>query len=205
MRWPGHYPAVIRYEGNPVFKRLMVPVLVIAMVAAACGDDEGSGELSESEQAIADAIAIDMVSEPDLDDPFADTEAAQCFSEGIVGELGIARLAEIGITANSGDPQAAFATLSETEIDTMVDLAFGCIDIEAVMAEQFATDGISDDSALCMAKGFGETDFYRRAFIAGMTGDESYDPTEDSAFLATMITVATDCLTAEELAVIMGG
>ncbi|MCJ7725938.1 MAG: hypothetical protein MUP76_06060, partial [Acidimicrobiia bacterium] len=177
------------------------------MMAAACGDDDGagSGGLSDGEQAIADAIALDMTADPEPGDPFSDAAAARCFSEGIVDSLGIARLAEIGITANAIDSQAAFATMSETEINTMADLMLGCVDVETAMTEQFATDGISDGSARCMAKAFGETDFYRAAFIAGMTGDDSYDPTADPEFLGTMITAATDCLTAEELAVIMGG
>ena len=185
-----------------MLKRMMVLAVAIALIGTACGDDDG---LTESEQAIADVIASGIAEEPDAGDPFSEPEAAQCFSEGLVKNLGVARLAEIGITADSASPEEAFAAMTDGEISDMADLALGCVDIETAMAGQFAADGISDDSARCMAKGFGETDFYRLAIIAGMTGDESYDPSEDPEFLGMMISIATDCLTADELSIIMGG
>ena len=189
-----------------MLKRMTVLMLAIAMVTAACGDDGGSGiGLTSGQQAVADAIAGGITDDPDPDDPFSQPEAAQCFSEGLVRDIGIGRLAEIGITAESRSPEAAFATMTDAEISDMADLALGCVDLVAAMADQFAVDGISHESALCMSEGFAESDFFRRAVIAGMTGDESYDPSEDPEFLGLMITVATDCLTADELSLILGG
>jgi len=189
-----------------VLKRIMVLVLAIAMVAAACGDDDGNaGSLTDGEQAVAGVIAASMLEDQDPEDPFSDPEAARCFSEGAVRNLGVARLAEIGINAESDDPQAGFATMTESELNEMAELALGCVDIETAMADQFAVDGISQESGLCMARAFGETDFYKQAFIAGMTDDDSYDPGNDPEFLGLMLTIATDCLTADELSLIMGG
>ncbi|MBU1226159.1 MAG: hypothetical protein KJ698_02950, partial [Actinobacteria bacterium] len=137
--------------------------------------------------------------------PFADPAAARCFSEGLVKDLGITRLTQIGITTSIGSAEEAFAALGEGEIGAVADLALGCIDMAAAMVPLFAVDGISEESALCLARGFEETDFYREAFIAGMTGDDTYDPAADPEFLTLMMTVAAECLTADELAILMGG
>lgn len=189
-------------------KRILVSMVALMLVVAACGDDDAaSGGLTDTEQALASVIAEGMMdgAEPDSGDPFADPVAVTCFAEGIVKDLGISRLAEVGLTSESDSPEAAFAQLSEAEVNAVTDRAFGCIDMESVVAAQFAVDGISEDSATCMARELGDTDFYRSAFIAGMTGDETYDPGADPQFLSTMITVATECLTDEELSLIMGG
>ncbi len=194
-------------------KRVLLLVLAVSLVAAACGGDDSAGErtttiatgLSGEEQALADAIAGIIAADQGSGDPFADPEAAQCFAEGLVEDLGIARLNEIGITSDSASPEEAFATLSESEIGALADRSLGCIDLVAAMAPLFAVDGISEESALCMARGFEETGFYRDAFIAGMTGDDTYDLSADPDFLTKMFTMATECLTADELATIMGG
>ena len=193
-------------------KRILVSIVALVLIVAACGDDDAGqsapgGDLTDTEKALAAVIVEGMVddTEGDSEDPFSDPVAATCFAEGLVADLGIARLAEVGLTSDSESPEAAFALLSEQEVNDMADLAFSCIDIETAMAQQFETDGISNDSARCMARELGETDFFRLAFIAGMTGNEAYDPSDDPEFLTVMLTVATECLTDEELAVIMGG
>jgi hypothetical protein len=179
----------------------MAAVVALALLVAACGDDDGGADgqgLSSSEQAVADVLAV-SIADDDPANPFGGAEAAQCISEGMVGELGIARLAEIGITAGS------LGIMTDAEVDSVAELALGCIDVETAMADQFATDGISQESARCMSAGFAETDFFKQAFIAGFTGDDSYDPSQDPEFLGSMITIATECLTDEELQIIMGG
>lgn len=189
-------------------KRILVSLVALVLVVAACGDDDtASGGLTDAEQALASIIVDGMVGDEELDpdDPFADPVAVSCFAEGLVRDLGVARLAEVGLTADSDSPEAAFAQLTEAEVEDLADRAFACIDIESAVAEQFAVDGISEDSAQCMARELGKTDFYRATFIAGMTGNEEYDPSVDPEFLTTMLTVATECLTDAELSLIMGG
>ena len=78
-----------------MLKRMMVAVLALAMVAAACGDDDGGGSLTEGETAIVDAIVTGMMDDADSDNPFSDSESARCFAVGMVQDLGVARLAEV--------------------------------------------------------------------------------------------------------------
>jgi hypothetical protein len=187
-----------------MLKRSMAVVLALAIVAGACGDDDG-GELSTAEAAVSDAIVAGMMEGGGSDNPFQDEQSARCVADGIVRDLGIDRLAEVGLTAESDTPEAAFAAMSDDEIEGIIDVAFGCIDVEEELASQFATDGVSMDSARCLAGELNQTGFFRSAFRAGMTGDSSYDPTTDPEFLSSMIEAATNCLTPEELGAIMGG
>ncbi len=194
-----------------MIRRMAALVMALVLVVAACGDDDGGSAptdgvgLDGAEQAIAGAIAAGMMGSGDPSDPFAQPEAAQCISEGVVGYLGVERLAEIGITSATDDALEAFEVLADDEIGDIADLALECIDLEEELASQLAADGLSRESALCMGRAFAETDLFRQAFIAGFTGDDSYDPSEDPEFLTTMIGAATECLTDEELSLIMGG
>jgi len=187
-----------------MLKRMMVAVLALAMVAAACGDDDGGGSLTEGETAIVDAIVTGMMEDPDSDNPFSDAESARCFAVGMVQDLGVARLAEVGLTADTENPDEAFTLMTEGEISDITDTAFECLDIDALMVAEFAEGGISQDSAKCLVAELNETDFFRVAFIAGMTGSD-VDPTDDPEIMGAMLTAFSECLTPAELGEIMGG
>lgn len=188
-----------------MFKRVAAVVAGLALVVAACGDDDGGGDLSGAEEAVVDAIVAGMTGDPDPENPFADQESARCVAVGIVEDLGIERLAEVGLTADTDQPQEVFGALTDDEIDGIVDIAFGCVDVEEEMAVMFADEGVSMDSARCLARELNDTDFFRAAFRAGMTGDDTYDPSTDPEFMTVMLEAFTGCLTAEEMAGIMGG
>ena len=47
------------------------------------------------------------------DDPLDDAEAATCFAEGIVKDLGLSRLAEVGLTADTD--RSAITARSQTQ------------------------------------------------------------------------------------------
>jgi len=187
-----------------MLKRVMVAVLALAMVAAACGDDDGGGDLTEGEATIVDAIVTGMLEDPDPSNPFDDAAAARCFVTGMVQDMGVGRLAEVGLTANPDDPTAAFALMTETEIDDLTDSAFECLDIDALMVAEFAEGGMSQDSAKCLVSELSKTDFFRVAFKAGMTGSDA-EPTDDPEIMGAMLTAFSECLTPAELGEIMGG
>ncbi len=176
-------------------RRLIVLLAALAMVLAACGDDDGSGGLSTEEQAVAAAIAADASAGSEAGDPFSDPEAAQCMAEGVVKDIGMERLAEIGVTAESADQEQAFANMTDTEIDVVISYTLDCVDIEAVMAEQMEAQGLDAETAQCFADEFDE-DFYRVAFRTTLTGGE-FDPTADPAVADSFMAAFTKCLGGE--------
>lgn len=186
-----------------MLKRVMVAVLALSLVAAACGDDDG-GALTEGEAVIVDAIIVGIAEDGDPSNPFNDPVEARCFVEGMVQDMGVARLAEVGITTGSEDPQAAFALMTEAEVDALTDTAFGCLDIDDMMVEEFKGIGMSEDSARCVVAELNKTDFFRASFADAMTGRSS-DPSDDPEAMAVMLSAFTECLTAAEMAEMMGG
>jgi hypothetical protein len=118
--------------------------------------------------------------------------------------MGVARLAEVGITTGSEDPQEAFALMTEAEIDALTDIAFGCLDFDAMMVAEFTRSGISEDSARCVVAELNKTDFFRASFAAAMTGGSS-DISDDPEAMAVMLSAFTECLTAAEFGEMMGG
>lgn len=185
-------------------RRVVAALMLVVLTTAGCGGDDGPS-LSDAEMAIADVMAAELLADPDPNNPFADEESARCFARGLVADLGITRLAEIGITAEGGEAVEALGLLDDAEVDGLVDLALGCIDFETILAAEFAAGGISEASARCLVGELAETDFFRSAFRAGMIGDVAYDPSDDPAFLAAMIGAASRCLTPDEMRMIMGG
>lgn len=186
-----------------MLKRVMVAVLALSLVVAACGDDDG-GDLSAGETAVVDAIVAGMMDDPDSGNPFSDPEEGRCFAEGMLRDMGLARLAEVGITADSESPEDAFALMTEAEVDDLVDTAFECLDIDALMIEEFANQGISEASATCVVAELNKVDFFRDSFAAGMTGSDD-NPADDPEAMAAMLEAFTSCLTPAELGDMMGG
>lgn len=181
----------------------MILLVTVALTAGACGNDD---ELSEGEQAVVDAIVDAAMADADPDNPLSsDREAATCFAEGMVKDLGVERLAAIGFSAETaGDPQAPFTEMSEAELEQMADLALDCIDVDAALTEQMMAEGLSRDSAECFAGELGDTDFFRDAFIAGMAGGE-LDAAADPEIAAVMLEAAASCLSPDELGDVFGG
>jgi hypothetical protein len=118
--------------------------------------------------------------------------------------MGVARLAEVGITTGSEDPQEAFALMTEAEVDALTDIAFRCVDVDAMMVTELTRSGISEDSARCVVAELNKTDFFRTAFAATMAGGSS-DSLDDPEGMAVMLAALTECLTAAELGEMMGG
>ena len=186
-----------------MLKRVMVAVLALSLVAAACGDDDG-GALTEGEAVIVDAIIVGIAEDSDPGNPFSDPVAARCFVEGMVQDMGVARLAEVGISTGSEDPQEAFALMTEAEIDDLTDTAFECLDMDAMMVTEFTRNGISEDSAECVVAELNKTDFFRASFAAALTGSDN-NPADDPETMGVMLEALTKCLTAAEFGEMMGG
>jgi hypothetical protein len=179
-------------------RRVVVLVVAVTMLFVACGD--GAPSLSTEERALADALVAEFESDPDT--PFSADDGARCFADRFVGEFGVARLAEIGVTVESIDNEPDFGALSTEEIDRLADIAMGCVDFKGAFAIEMAAEGISEDSARCLADGLHAEGFFRATLISGLTGQDI--PNED-AMMASFVGWATRCLTAAELSEFMGG
>lgn len=172
-------------------RRFVALIAASMLVLAACGDDGGGG-LSAEEQAVAAAIAADASAGAEAGDPFSDPAAARCMAEGVVEDIGIERLAEIGVTAEGAEQERAFANMTDAEIDVVISHTLDCVDLEAVMTEQMQSQGLDAETAACFAEEFDE-DFYRTAFRASLTG-EDFDPTADPEVADAFMAVFVKCL-----------
>jgi len=184
-------------------RRLIVLVAAFAVVVAACGGS-GAVTLSAEEEAVAAAIEARMEAEMGGDeDPLADAEARRCFSRGLVAELGIARLAELGVTAAGvGESDDVFGAMSDSELEEAAGVAAGCIDLAATFEAELVSSGVSASSASCLVDRLDGSGFFEAAFLAGMTGDES-EP--DPSLISALVAAASECLTPEELGIFLGG
>jgi hypothetical protein len=181
--------------------RLLV-VLALGLSTVACGDDAAG--LSPEEQALADAILADMQADTSDDEEF-DPNEMRCFAEGIVAELGVSRLFDLGVTAaDAGDPEAAFREMSDAEMEHMADVGLGCIDYATGFVEAMMADGMSRSGAECLTDRLEEADFFRASFITTMRG-EDFSPEQDSDLLAVFLSGAQECLTEDELRLLFGG
>lgn len=179
-------------------RRWLMVVIVLALVAAACSSDSEGGDLTESEQAIADAIRDEILADSDPDSPFGEAEA-KCVGDEAVRELGTDGLLEIGINAENADPGDAFETATPEQIDTIIDVTLGCVDFRQVLVDSITADSnISDESAGCLADALGADEFLRPAVAAGFTGDD-VEFGDDPELTQALFAAITDCLTAEEL------
>ena len=188
----------------------IICLLAFSMVAAACGgdDDGGGSDLSSGERALADAIADQLLDDPDDDLPMTRAQA-QCISEGMVDDVGLDKLVEIGLSeeavrAGTGPDDV---DVPDEVVNDFVDVMMDCVDMAALMVAGMTEDGdVSEDSAKCLADGIVEDyeDFLEQAARSGITGEE-FDVGEDARLMVGIMTLMADCFTDEEFTEIMGG
>lgn len=181
--------------------RLLTLILALGLVAAACGDDD-AGMTAEG-QALADAILADMLADEEPGDDFDEADM-RCFAEGMVADLGVARLNALGVTASDvGDPEVAFRGMSDAEMERMADIGLRCIDYEAGFIEAMTADGMSQGSAECLTERLADSDFFRVSFITSMRGVD-FSEEQDAELMPIFLDAAGDCLTDEEFATFFG-
>ena len=164
-------------------KHLVATILLaLTLIAAGCGGSDGG----ERDQALFDALTNDILSDSD---PFTtDADEARCVSEGTYDALGADRLAELGITVDSPDPDDA--DLSRDDASDVVDTIFDCVDMKASFATSMEGDGITSEQATCMADEFGN-DGLKTLFIDAMVAADDAQPSDD--FIASFTAAAATC------------
>jgi hypothetical protein len=146
-----------------MLKKMGLAMVALVMVLAACG---GDGGLSAEEQAKADELTAELTADQSIENPFADEEKASCFSEGLVGALGVDRINELD---TGGGVEAGFANMTADEQSNVADLAIDCIDMQAYMGEMMANSGLSQEQADCVADGL-DDDMIKELFLAQIGG-----------------------------------
>ena len=184
-------------------RRGLFLLLVLGLVAAACGDS-GGGERSAAEQALVDAIRDEILEDEDPESPFGEAEAT-CVGEGAVDRLGVEGLLELGITVENADPGNAFEGATDEQIDAVIDVTLDCVDFRQVFIDSITADSdISSESADCLGDALGTKEFLAPIVEAGFRGEDTEfgdDPEAAEAVFEAIV----ECLSAEELANLGGG
>lgn len=227
-----------------MWRRLIPIVLLVALVAVACGDDdsvfeqggastttsiaggegttttgaqttttqaatsttETTAALGGDEQAMADQIAAELVTEGETDLPI-DEASAQCLGNQIVATFGVARLQELDAAAGGeGDIEAALEQMTPEEQAALMDLILNgadgqapCVDVQALIVDGLTQSGLSAGSAECVAEALTEGTVLQNllgSLVAGSEGEGEMDP----EVMTQLLTVLMTCLTPEELA-----
>ena len=175
-------------------RRLIAVITVLALATAACG---GGGD---SEEELVDALTVALSEDTDPGSPLTGTGVARCFAEKIVGNFGVDRLNEIGVTADDvGTPEEAVAQLTDAERTVFADSAIGCIDVEAFLTAEFVEQGIAASAAACLATEVKDLEVVNEMFAAGVLGLPE-DPALEDQMEVAFIPAAMKCLSPEELA-----
>lgn len=175
-------------------RRLMAVMMVVALATAACGNG------GDSEEDLIAALTTALSEDADPGNPLTGTGVARCFAEEIVGNFGVDRLNEIGVTANDvGTPEEAVAQLTDGERTVFADSAIGCIDVTALLTAEFVEEGISPEASECIAEEVKDLEIVNQMFTAGVLGMPE-DPTLGDQMEAAFIPAALKCMSPEELA-----
>lgn len=188
-------------------KRAAALLIVLALVLAACGDDDTTATTAGSDgttattagapattaaggQDVIDELTQELLDESDT--PFTDEQAA-CFAVGLVDEFG----GEFMVNALQMSFDDFMAQASQDERMTVVDTMLECVDFGAMMVAE--VDGaISDESARCIGDAFAASEAFRTA-LANSFDATAGDPFEDDALMAEVFPSLLECLSAEEL------
>jgi len=183
--------------------RRLMAVCLFGLVLAACGGgsddgDGGGGGLDGDEQAISDAIYDQIVEEDIENSPFGPTEA-RCFSDGVARDFGVAELVELGLSVDDirSGTEPGDVDLDDSQADRMTDLMVDCVDFKSLFVEEFTGEGVSQDSAECLADGF-DDDFIRALAKSELVG-QGADPLADPQTGEDLFSLITSCLSFEEL------
>ena len=181
-----------------------VPTTMAPTTAATSGRDV------EYVDAVTAAMWRNMQEDGDLPDGI-DEETARCVATSTVEIVGVDQLEAAGITLEAlegdlDDLEDPFDLVDSAQAEALADEFFDCVDLVGLMAAEMAADGISIESAECMSSALFEESGFRDAMVRGLVSSDDDDVTFDEPAMASALFGAmNECLTEEELAVMMGG
>ena len=158
-------------------KKFLFFASCILIFASACG---GGDSTSSEDQKVIDALA-DVVM---ADEEFPGTaDDAKCIAETHVSILGAAYIQENNLTdgATFDDWDPAEAELSRNDFKNLFKETIGCVEkgFQAVLGEDADLEGLSEESAECLAKEIVNDDVLDAIYDAGSIDEE---PPEEFVF-----------------------
>lgn len=152
-------------KGRPMKKHLIWMTAVFALVAAACGSDDGGGNTSAPTDPRGQQLVAML--QADSDFPVSDAEA-NCTANNM-----IANLDDSTIDAMLDDEDIDMAELPNPEDGLKaLDAMFDCVDVEQMMVDQMVADGSSEEEARCIAQEFGEDEIRGFMEMAALPEDQ---------------------------------
>jgi len=176
-------------------RRSMTAILALMLLLAACGDDTSA---TTADAQLVSSLASKISASPQAqsgDLPITD-QAAQCFAEGLIDELGVPKI-EGGIDMSF---DVFMGTLSQSERRTVVDVMLDCVDVADTLVAEMTASGspLSEASARCVIDGMLASDEFRDAVGESfVSGDSTF---QSDTVVAAILPVFLQCLTPEELA-----
>lgn len=120
--------------------------LALALSLTACGQDDDAEA--------AEAISANMMQESD-DGFTVDQGQADCVGEGMVEEIGVDQLQEYGMLTDDLQVNDSLGevTMEETDADSAAEVVVGCVDAQAMLAEQLSADGtLTEQQQQCISE-----------------------------------------------------
>lgn len=180
-------------------QRVLLVASLLCLAIAACGGENGAGDgLDAEQQALSDAIFNQITADTSEDNPFGATEA-RCFSDGVVRSFGTAELTSLGLTVEAieAGTEPGDVSLTDTQADVMAVLMTDCLDFKSLFIEEFTAQGVSEQSAECLASGF--DDEFLRTLAKSQLLSGGTSPAQDPIYAEKIFTLVSECLTFEEL------
>lgn len=156
-------------------------------------DDNGTTAAEAGDDA-ASAVAIDLIAaafrgDPDPNGLQWDDANARCSAEAVVDSLGVDRLREIGLDAETGEPpQLSEPPLTPDEADRVFRLIGECVDLRAQLIDFIADSGVPPDQASCIADAYLATPFPQASLMSS-----EYDPELNEQIDAALSDAAAQC------------
>ena len=158
-------------------KKFLFFTSCILILASACG---GGDSASSEDQKIIDALADAVMADEEF--PGTDDDA-KCIAETHVSILGAAYIQENNLTdgATFDDWDPAEAELSRNDFKNLFKETIGCVEkgFQAVLGEDADLEGLSEESAECLAKEIVNDDVLDAIYDAGSIDEE---PPEEFVF-----------------------
>jgi hypothetical protein len=176
-------------------KRLVALVAALALLATACGGDDG-GDRGEAIATLQRQITESQVDASPTSPEFTEAET-RCMAEGMVDEFGISRV----LDADDEGFEAFMAAATAEERRNVVDLTLECVDLTEQLTAPLVAEGLSEDSAACIGDAVIENEAFRDVLAAGLASG-SFDPTaeNEAELMEALFPALMQCLSAEELA-----
>ena len=151
-------------------KKFLFFTSCILILASACG---GGDSASSEDQKIIDALADAVMADEEF--PGTDDDA-KCIAETHVSILGAAYIQENNLTdgATFDDWDPAEAELSRNDFKNLFKETIGCVEkgFQAVLGEDADLEGLSEESAECLAKEIVNDDVLDAIYDAGSIDEE---------------------------------